>query len=216
MRMGLFTFFKKGEGKFWTVWKSAYHNSGRLVDSPPTIYRSDRWPNVLSYILTTTQSLLTSNVTRLSSNEHIWPIWPILGEIRRFITILDPLWIVMINITIFWEWNMSNCVSLHEETEFRSDRYHSLVCTVSFCSWSASSRFSWTPSRMTIWIVFEAKFDLEDSRPCSRHLSAPIHHPGPFEHIKFRIFIIALPRSSKSWFFGILKLKGTGVVTNPF
>ena len=69
---------------------------------------------------------------------------------------------------------------------------------------------------MTFNTVLDLKIDLGDSRPCFRHPCAPTHHPGPFEHIKFRIFIIALPRSSKSRFFGKLKLKMTGVVTNPF
>ena len=48
----------------------------------------------------------------------------------------------------------------------------------------------------------DIKFDLGDFRSRSRHLSAPTHHPGPFVSLKSRIFIIALPRSSKSWFFG--------------
>ena len=51
-------------------------------------------------------------------------------------------------------------------------------------------------------VVFIADFDRVyepgDSRSRSRHLSAPTHRPGPFASIKSRIFIIALPRSSKN------------------
>ena len=54
--------------------KSNYHNFGPLEVSITTKYRSDPWPNVLSHILIEIQSLLTLNVTRLSSTEHIWPI----------------------------------------------------------------------------------------------------------------------------------------------
>ena len=55
--------------------------------------------------------------------------------------------IIMINVTSFCEWIMSNWVSLHEETEFRGDRYDSFVCIISFCDWSASSDLSSIPSR---------------------------------------------------------------------
>ena len=51
--------------------KSNYHNFGPLEVSIITKYRSDPWPNVLFHILITIQSLLTSNLTRLWSTEHI-------------------------------------------------------------------------------------------------------------------------------------------------
>ena len=122
--------------------KSNYHNFGPLEVSITTKYRSDPWPNVLSHILIEIQSLLTLNVTRLSSTEHIWPI------LTHFERIQWKKWsenIILINITIFWEWNMSNHVSLHEETEFDGDRYDSFLCIVSFCDWPASLEFSTTP-----------------------------------------------------------------------
>jgi hypothetical protein len=63
---------------------------------------------------------------------------------------------------------------------------------------------------------FEFLCEPDESRSSSRHPCAPNHRPGSSEHTRFRIFIITLPRSSKSWFFGKLKLKGTRVVTNIF
>ena len=41
------------------------------------------------------------------------------------------------------------------------------------------------------------KLDLDSYRSCFTHLSTSTHHPGPSEHLRFRIFIKALPRSSK-------------------
>ena len=75
---------------------------------------------------------------------------------------------------------------------------------------------SWAHSTSDLCTIFDCKFDLDDSRWCFRHLSTPTHRPGPFEHLKFRIFIKTLPRSSKSWFSVKLKLKETEVVTNYF
>ena len=43
----------------------------------------------------------------------------------------------------------------------------------------------------------ELKLDLDNYRSCFTHLFASTHHPGPSEHLRFRIFIKALPRSSK-------------------
>ena len=128
---------------FWTFEKSNYHHFGPLTVSITTKYRSDPRPNVFSHILTTRHSLLASNVTRLSSTEHIWSI---LGNY----IIQWKKWsenIILVNITTFCEWNMSNHVSLHEETEFKGDRYDSFVCVcvVSFCDWTATGVFSSPP-----------------------------------------------------------------------
>ena len=128
----------------YTIWKSIYRNFGPLVESVPTPYRSDRWPNVLSRILVAIQSLPTSDVIGLSSNEHIWSIW---GNYRHTIMQKSSENIIMINVTSFCGWIMSNWVSLHEETDFRVDRYDSFVCIISFCDWSASSDLSSIPSR---------------------------------------------------------------------
>ena len=65
-----------------------------------------------------------------------------------------------------------------------------------------------------LYTVLELKFDVESFISCFIHSWAPTHPPGPSEHIKFRIFVTALPRSSKSWFYGKLRLKVPGIVTN--
>ena len=57
--------------------------------------------------------------------------------------------IILINITIFWEWNMPNHVSLHEETEFKGDRYESFVCITSFCDWTTTGVFSFPHSTVS-------------------------------------------------------------------
>ena len=78
-----------------------------------------------------------------------WTYLTHLGEIRLHWTSLQwKKWyeiIILINITIFCEWNMSNHVSLHEETEFEGDRYDSIMSIVLFCDWTASRTFNWTP-----------------------------------------------------------------------
>ena len=55
--------------------------------------------------------------------------------------------------------------------------------------WLLPPRFNWDPSKKCYFTVFNIKFDLEGSRSRLRHPCAPTHHPGSFEHIKFRIFI---------------------------
>ena len=137
--------FKIFKSKFYTIWKTSYHHFGSFLGPRPTRYRSDRWPNVLSHILIAPQSLLPPNLTRLSSNEHIWSIWGNRGPYN------EKKWVenmILVNITIFCGWNMPTWVSLHEETKFRDDRYNSSVCIVSFSDWPASLSFSWTRCRM--------------------------------------------------------------------
>ena len=62
--------------------------------------------------------------------------------------------------------------------------------------------------------------DLEGPRSCSRHPCSSTHRTGPFEHTKYRIFIITLPRSSKSWFLlyfsGNWNKKGRGLLQMYF
>lgn len=74
------------------------------------------------------------------------------------------------------------------------------------------------PCDMSFGTDFEFLCEPDEPRSSFRHPCAPNHRPGPSEPIRFRIFIITLPRSSKSWFFGKLKLKGMRmrVVTNTF
>ena len=133
------------KGKFYTIWKTNYHRFGSFLGPRPTRYRSDRWPNVLSHILVAPHSLLPPNLTRLSSNKHIWSIWgkswPI--QWKKWVENM-----ILVNITIFCGWSMPTWVPLHEETKFRDDRYNSSMCIVSFSDWPASSPFSWTPCRM--------------------------------------------------------------------
>ena len=61
-----------------------------------------------------------------------------------------------------------------------------------------------------MYTVFDVKFDLEDYRVWFRHLCAPTHRPGPFEHPKFRIFFTTWSRSSKSRFFRKIEIKSDG------
>ena len=97
------------KGKFWTTWKSIYHNFGSIVDSPPTIYRSDPWPNVLSHILIEIQSFLTLYLIRLSSTEHIWSI---LEEIMRH-TVKEVIWKHNFDqyYDLLWVKHVESCVS---------------------------------------------------------------------------------------------------------
>ena len=131
--------------QFYTIWKTNYHHFGSFLYPRPIRYRSDRWPNVLSHILIALQSLLPPNLTRLSSNGHIWSIcgesWSI--QWKKWAENM-----IVVHITIFCEWSMSNWVLLHEETKFRDDRYNSSVCIVSLSDWPASSPFSLTPCSM--------------------------------------------------------------------
>ena len=60
------------------------------------------------------------------------------------------------------------------------------------------SLLSVDPCGMSVTTDFDFAYESDDSRSRSRHLSAPTHRPGPFASLKARIFIIALPRSSKS------------------
>ena len=71
--------------------------------------------------------------------DHTWSIW---GESVTIQLKKSSENIIMINITFFCEWQMSNWVPLHEKTEFKDDRCDSLVCIVSFCDWSTSLDFS--------------------------------------------------------------------------
>ena len=67
------------------------------------------------------------------------------------------------------------------------------------------------PSGKLIITIFNIKIDSDGPRSRSRHLCAPNHHPKPFEHIKFRIFVVTLPRPSKScFFFREIKIKNAG------
>ena len=87
-------------------------------------------------------------------------------------------------------------------------RFHTETCVlcVSFVSYHQgynSPHVSSTPSIMTVVTVFDLKIDLDHFRSRFRHLSAPTHRSGPFGSLRMRIFVTALPRSSKSWVFVI-------------
>jgi hypothetical protein len=70
------------------------------------------------------------------------------------------------------------------------------------------------PCVMTLITDFEIADEQDDSRSRCRHFFTPPYHSGSTDILQFRIFLNALPQSSKSWFLGKLRLKGTGVVTN--
>ena len=69
---------------------------------------------------------------------------------------------------------------------------------------------------MTLITDFDIAYEVDDSRSCFRHCFAPPYHPGSTDLLTVRIFLNALPQSSKSWFLEKSRLKGTGVVTNYF
>ena len=60
---------------------------------------------------------------------------------------------------------------------------------------------------MVFIIDFDLTYEPDDSISSSRHLCAPNHRTGPFEHIRFRIFITVLVRSSKIMIFREIEIK---------
>ena len=109
---------------------------------------------------------------------------------------------------------------MYLEIKFGDGRYNTFTPTMSVCIWTASRSFNTTDCSMVFNTVLDLKIDLGGIRARFRYPCASTHHRGPFEHIKFRIF---LPRSSPPCLdhqnhdlLGKLELKVTGVVTNTF
>jgi len=63
------------------------------------------------------------------------------------------------------------------------------------------------PCNMVFITDSDLAYEPDDSISSSRHPCAPNHRAGPFEHNRFRIFIIALLRSSKIMIFRGIEIK---------
>ena len=109
------------------------------------------------------------------------------GEIMWFETVF------LIDLTWFWQSKMLNYVFFWGEIKFGDGRYNTFTPTMSVCIWTVSRSFNTTDCSMVFNTVLDLKIDLGGIRARFRYPCASTHHRGPFEHIKFRIF---LPRSS--------------------
>ena len=154
------------------------------VESPWTL-------NIISILFSVNVDLILSSKSNLSQS---WPGFMI--ESHREVALIGlesiELWFIRTKYIDFLTRHTQ-----HMYTSFPNINY------------SFSPLLSWNPSKHDLQIVLNLKLDLEGSRPRSRYPCAPTHHPGPFEHIEFRIFT---PGSSpacldhqKWWLSGKLK-----------
>jgi len=72
------------------------------------------------------------------------------------------------------------------------------------------SLLSLDPCDMTLITDFDIAYEPDDSRSCSKHFFTCPYHPGSTEILKFRIFLNALPQSSKIMILREIEIKGVG------
>ena len=147
---------------------------------------------MFNHRLTHTESPETQNMIGLTYFDHGHPIICKIyvrgpyGEIMWFEIVF------LIDLTWFWQSKMLNYIFFRGKIKFGDRRYSPFTPIMSICIWSGSRKFNRTDCSMLFRPFLDLKIDLRDIRVRSRHPCAPTHHPGPFEHIKFRIFF---PRS---------------------